>query len=288
MMILFATPASIRSNWIYYEAGYCYGQGVRVVPVGFLGVDIASLTPPLSLLQGFNISSEDHLDNLIALSNEEFKCAHKEQFTHKEYLEVVAGSGLLGESVLGIHSAFVEVIEMQIKRADCVTDQPEAFDLLADTLKAQKIRDVQRTDKSVSFHGVTVRDANQSGFMISIDPTIAAVTLPVVALWLTSLRRSGLTGASMSIVFQKSIEALEVDHKVSARLYGSPVTTRKDGWFAFQDLEFTTGHRLEGDFRVPRLGSAYLQVGIAGNSLSLDSLRQLVDLLFDREVLSLR
>ncbi len=75
-MVVFVTPNSLRSNWIFFESGFVYGKKTRVVPVGFLGVDLAALSPPLSLLQGFNITSEEGLNNILALTNEVFQHSH--------------------------------------------------------------------------------------------------------------------------------------------------------------------------------------------------------------------
>jgi hypothetical protein len=76
LMIVFITPQSIDSSWVYFEAGYSYAKDVRVIPVGFLGIDLAQLGPPLSLLQGFNITSADTLNNLVALTNDQFSHKH--------------------------------------------------------------------------------------------------------------------------------------------------------------------------------------------------------------------
>lgn len=71
-MVVFITPNSLESNWIYFEAGYAHSRDIRVIPVGLLGVDLGALRPPLSLLQGFNIMNHEGLNNLIAVTNEEF------------------------------------------------------------------------------------------------------------------------------------------------------------------------------------------------------------------------
>src|SRR5262249_7788655 len=76
MMIVFITPNSLASQWLYFESGFAYARQKRVVPVGFLGVDLTTLSPPLSLLQGFNITSHSSLDNLIVLANEAFDHKH--------------------------------------------------------------------------------------------------------------------------------------------------------------------------------------------------------------------
>jgi len=92
LMIVFVTQNSITSSWIYFEAGYSYSNEIRVVPVGFLGVDLNQLGPPLSLLQGFNITSSDTLNNLIALANEQFKHKHIPSFNDKHRF---SGSGFI-------------------------------------------------------------------------------------------------------------------------------------------------------------------------------------------------
>ena len=53
VMLVFLTPDSLKSQWIYFEAGFAYSKAIRVVPIGALGVDLSQLHPPLSLLQGF-------------------------------------------------------------------------------------------------------------------------------------------------------------------------------------------------------------------------------------------
>lgn len=84
IMFIFVTPNSIKSNWIYFEAGYSYSKEIRVIPVG-VGVDIGSIKPPLNLLQGFNIASCDGLNNIIKVINDEFHTTFPENFTDEAY-----------------------------------------------------------------------------------------------------------------------------------------------------------------------------------------------------------
>lgn len=83
IMFLFVTPQSILSNWIYFEAGFAYSKGIKVVPVGF-GVDITSIKAPLNLLQGFNILSADSLSNIISIINKEFDYKFNGKFTDED------------------------------------------------------------------------------------------------------------------------------------------------------------------------------------------------------------
>jgi len=47
VMFVFVTPNSLQSNWTHFEAGYAYSKNVRVVPIGFLGIDLRIIPAPL-------------------------------------------------------------------------------------------------------------------------------------------------------------------------------------------------------------------------------------------------
>lgn len=85
IMYVFVTPNSIKSNWIYFESGFAYSKKVRVIPIGF-GVDISELRPPLNLLQGFNLTSYEGLNNIIKIINDECQTKFSEDFQENDYL----------------------------------------------------------------------------------------------------------------------------------------------------------------------------------------------------------
>ena len=91
VMFVFVTEQSISTGWIYFEAGYAYSKGVHVIPVG-IGVNIGDLKAPLNLLQGFNITSADSLNNFITIVNREFSYRFPEQFTEDAFNEIMAPS----------------------------------------------------------------------------------------------------------------------------------------------------------------------------------------------------
>src|ERR1035441_9637819 len=45
LMLVFITPNSVGSSWIYFEAGFSYAKQIRVIPIGFLGIDLLRLGP---------------------------------------------------------------------------------------------------------------------------------------------------------------------------------------------------------------------------------------------------
>src|SRR5262249_20623527 len=85
LLLVFLSPAALRSNWVLFEAGHAYARGVRVVPVGIRGVNLSTVPPPMSLLQGFNITSAESLTNIFALTNEEFGFSHNATFIREDF-----------------------------------------------------------------------------------------------------------------------------------------------------------------------------------------------------------
>jgi len=87
VMFVFVTENSISSGWIYFEAGYAYSKGIHVIPVG-IGVSVGELKAPLNLLQGFNITSADSLNNILTIINREFEYNFAAQFTVGDFIEI--------------------------------------------------------------------------------------------------------------------------------------------------------------------------------------------------------
>ena len=88
VMFVFVTEKSVSSGWIYFEAGYAYSKGVHVIPVG-IGVSVGDLKAPLNLLQGFNITSADSLNNFLTIINREFSYRFPAQFTYDDFNEIL-------------------------------------------------------------------------------------------------------------------------------------------------------------------------------------------------------
>lgn len=88
IMFVFITENSVKSGWIYFEAGFAYSKGMMVIPIG-IGVEVESLKAPLNLLQGFNISSSDSLNNLISIINSHLDYSFPEAFDDQDYSEIM-------------------------------------------------------------------------------------------------------------------------------------------------------------------------------------------------------
>lgn len=88
-MFVFVTKNSINNAWVYFESGYAYSKGVEVIPVG-IGITVGDLKPPLNLLQGFNVTSNDSLNNFITVINKKFDLNFKEDFSVTDYNQIKA------------------------------------------------------------------------------------------------------------------------------------------------------------------------------------------------------
>lgn len=291
VMVIFLTPSAMRSDWIFFESGFAYAKDIRVVPVGFLGVDLASLRPPLSLLQGFNITSEDGLNNLIALANEEFEHNHSPRFSASEYQQLLTHTSLPSGSLLGEHTPVIDEITMTLNaESELACAPPDALNRIAEILKKHEVQ--HRSDeRSVVFHGVSVTaPKNQSVLRVAIDPVIAGVTFPLLEESLRSIRRKGVRGTTLTFEFLPAVDYLSDTHKVTGRLHGSQVTFGKANALQFQDLEFD----IDSNFarRVASAvgatyerGSTYLEATVNCDSLPTAQFGELITLLFEREIL---
>ena len=85
LMFVWMTPASLASDWIPFETGFAYSRGIRVVPIGFQGVRLDDLPPPISILQGFDIVNSKSLNNIIAIINEEFSLTFSDLYDEEFY-----------------------------------------------------------------------------------------------------------------------------------------------------------------------------------------------------------
>lgn len=290
LMIVFVSPDSLRSNWLYFESGYAYSKGIRVVPVGFLGIDLTTLPPPLSLLQGFNINSEEGLNNIIALTNETFGHSHSAQFTVEEYQEICLSSRPLSTIVFGNFGSLVDNIKINLsERNDGLTTEPiAAIDRITELLKKENIEH-DRSERSVNFHGVSIAvpDGIQPPPLeISVDPGIADVALPKVERIIREIRSDGINGISIRFDFISTVECLTDRHKISGRVYGTDVKLSTKDHLILRDIEFYISHLFYlATPRLSRRGATYVSMRFVCTEIPLSQIRELLEFLFEREIL---
>ena len=280
IMFVFVTPASLKSSWLYFESGYAYSRNKKVVPIGFLGVDLASVPAPLNLLQGFNITSESGLNNIIAVANREFQHNHGENFNAEEYRQICSSGVLRQDTRLGRYAASLDHITFWVPRPRLLEPDPlTALKNVAAALGHQK-REYEISDNTLQTQGVTfLFDLKPIAdlLIISVDPGIADIALPLVENVLRGMLKDGLLSVDLEIRFNKGVVSPYEHHKLTGRLYGTEVKLAPDGWLRYHDLEFTFD--LAGKRTI-------LQTRLFTNQIDLQQYEQLLDLLFEREILA--
>ena len=275
LLVTFITENSIGSSWVSFEAGFAYSKGVRVVPVGFLGLDIAKVPPPLGLLQGFNIGSADGLDNLIALINDDFEHQHRSRFTEDEYLRIVGTASTGKNEEESRFTMLVDEIDIKLpgvtKAEGTARHRAEAT---AKLLSPEAIFSEWRGSARAVFHGgyVTVPDEGNPGMVV--DPrAIACYTEKLGQLQLALGCGDG--PLTTNVRFIEGVRTRDEQHKASARLMDCGI--KLDGrMFRFGPFLF---------FLYQGTESARLETTHSGPSYPLNDLEELIELLFEREVL---
>lgn len=228
LLVTFITHNSVNSSWVSFEARFAYSKGVQVVPVGFLGLDIAKVTPPLGLLQGFNITSKDGLDNLVALVNDVFHYNHKARFSDDEYDRIVESGGVITSEMPAFHR-FVD--EIDIFLADSHPESDKLAEAIEPTAKffgenvSFGLSDSRATGW-VSFPGGNLRIETASPYTGASRLTIDPAVLMKHAQYLHSVveKLGGKdVGRRTRVEFSETIDGHTRQHKVSVLLADAPV-----------------------------------------------------------------
>lgn len=287
LMLVFVTPSSVRSNWLYFEAGYAYSKGIRVVPVGLFGVDLSTVTPPLSLLQGFNVTSEAGLNNIVAIANDVFGHAHAESFVPDDFRAISSASGPRTDAQLGEHAGTLDQIVLRIGEDSLVVADPvESLRKIAAVLAAEG-RDCDVSDKTLDVLGIRffAQVGNGPDYLrVDVDPSVADVALPLVERAVRAVRKQGLTGLELRLDFINGIAVVKERHKITGRLYGSEARLAQENYLRYRNVEFSLGRLMSLSNRQVHQGGAYINIRLLEDVLSLNHLRDLLDLLFDREI----
>ena len=277
IMLVFLSPMSLQSHWIYFEAGYAYRRDIRVVPLGILGIDLEAVGPPLSLLQGFNIKSADGLNNIIALINETFDYSHEESFTQEEYNEIFAGDQIFGKGALGEYAFTVDEIKIGLHwnaRID-FGRIPELFDGAG--IQYQE----WRKDRWIHASGLSLYHyPSGDGIEAQLDPNLTALTLGILDDIVKNLCEEQPDSYSLKVIFMPWVKCETKKHKQTARLYGTGVALGEKDNFVFGETAFTIhGPPQESEAKV------YLEIRYNGTMLSDVPLGDLLNILFEHRVL---
>lgn len=164
IMFVFVTPTSVDSAWIYFEAGFAYSKKIEVIPVG-IGVNIGQLKAPLNLLQGFDITSVDSLDNFITIINKKFDLKFKETFTEADY-DTIFRSVTGSSNLLNISDIFTSAKYEMCSQYSDATDKSKIIRYDIDKYFSEIVDYLNKQNIPYASHGKSLLVA---GIQIDID-----------------------------------------------------------------------------------------------------------------------
>lgn len=289
IMIIFVTPNSLRSNWIFFESGFAYSKKIRVVPVGFLGVDLNDIPPPLNLLQGFNINSEEGLNNLIAIVNDEFDYSHSASFTNDEYRDICMSSGAMSSKIFGEYGALIDnsTFSIELKKDEFLNVKPEeVMGYIANSLKDEGV-EYTRSENTIICHGISFLfyDNNPNPLVISIDPMLADITFPIAEKALSKNRSNGINGIAVTLEFKKSVDCILDQHKITGRIYGLDIKLADNDNLVYKNIQFYIEHSNYDTEEEKKQGNPFLVMHFQCDKLPTQEISELLQILFERKLL---
>jgi len=276
LMFVFLSPQSAESKWIHFEAGCAYAKEIRVVPVCLPGIDLNRITPPLSLLQGFNLHSHEALGNIARICNERFKMTIKESFAKEDFDTIVHNIIGRGAGFFGDQTWAIDLIKFSLK-ADVPTKDFNPFPTLDKICsKANMNCHSSAEERSPNQYNKTVfiaklelpgcigqfwiiekprPSAKQATIQsptaqiettpweyhmdFTLSPELFHINTPLLDQWLEQM--SFATPIYMNVIFQRQIYGETERHRLTTKLYQCGigiVGIEEDQGFVFDGLTF--------------------------------------------------
>lgn len=296
VMFVFVSPRSAMSSWIYFEAGFAYSKGIKVIPIGIGGVDIGALKPPLNLLQGFNISSSEGLNNIIAVLNKEFNCKFRASFTAEDYERLSAFSFDMNTSssralavIDHVHLIFPNQMGRDGNKFQIVQQPLSQVEKL---LIANEI-EYRNVDKSTIFtHGMVISYKEgqdyESGVSLVIDPFCLNLNEGLI----NSLVKELYSGEKLDkhwfyVFFEEEFSLITTNFKLSSRLHihGFSMSDLNGRMHRYKSLDFTIDPASESHRRLGN-GRENLRVVYDAGQFNADLLCSLIEELLRAGVIS--
>ena len=282
IFFVFLTESSIMSKWVHFEAGYGYRRNVNVIPVGFLGVEISSLSPPLGLLQGFTIESNKTCDNILSILEKELKIKHTDKFSEAEYSAIISTGMSHAVSSLGSMGLILHNIEIYLNVDQLIIPgieyrQNVYLDLEVYLCKHDNVPFIK--DNAILLNGLSINakpSPKKVAFTLEIEPDmfyIYSSTLPQIVSFLTT---RDFYGTSITFLLQEDIRIISDIHRVSGKLNDAGITIVDFGAYLYKDLIFSMEN------------ARYSRIDIVLNRDNIDvsTIRELFGMLLDSNIIN--
>jgi len=238
IMFVFISPNSLKSNWIYFESGFSYSKGVKVIPIGINGIDIGHLAPPINLLQGFNITSHDGLNNIITIINKEFSNSFPENFTNDDYEDLMKRSN----NIIQSNNYFDEIDFIEIRFYHNLANnnfKENVFNNIVDYLKSNSIKHSTDQKKRIYLHGMMIYQYSDD-YCFKIDQLKMVENVNIVNQLFSVVYVNDNDSYWLDIKFLQNIEMLTINFKLSSRLnnIGIEMSETNGKAYKYKNLRF--------------------------------------------------
>ena len=299
IMFVLLSPNSIRSNWIYFEAGFAYSKDIKVVPIGMLGIDLSQVTPPMSLLQGFNINSAESLNNIISVLNREFDYSLEASFNREEYGDIFGIQRVNSSRTLKEYVSLVNDISTQV-----VSGIDKPMEAIIEYFKSSKV-EYQSSERMIDTYGMSI-EKTENLITCRIDPNLLDLTIPLIGETIRTIRGSNFDFFPFTVDFVPTVNCIQERHKITSRMYKTEIKILDNNDFGYADMSFNIARRyywkgspyvVGGTFQYVgatafqsggleyEVGTVYMEVKYHGKNLAEMPISSLLSRLFELGIL---
>ena len=279
LMFVFISPNSIKSNWIYFESGFSYSKGIKVIPIGINGIDIGQLAPPINLLQGFNITSENGLNNIIAVINREFSTSFPESFETKDFQEVTLHSNNI--LISNNFTKYIDYFEMNFSdKYENFSLKSDAFENIENYLKDNKIKHSKYGLNEIYMPGMLIynnKSITINEITFKLDYLNFSSNIEVIIKLFSQIYSENVSDYFLRIRFTKNIDFITTNFKISSRLnnYGIKISEKNGKLYDFKTIHFAIDD-------ISNFKS--LRIAFKPDKFELDNVFELIKILFEQEI----
>lgn len=286
IMFVFVTPKSIDTGWIYFEAGYAYSKGIEVIPIG-INVDIGSIKPPISLLQGFNMISAESINNIIHIINKKFSFSFKADFSENEfnridYINNSSKSLFLGEEI--IDSITTEVFSYKNEDKEININCEETFKLIENKLREYNIEycSGSRENKMILINGLKIiHDKKEDSIEFKMDSIGLINNFKMVNNIINDCYAdyNGKNPHYIEIKVKDNYELLGDDIKISSKIIHNDVfSISKDmiGYFNYKQYKFIVEEEKETSIVTAKPVERKIRLAYPTDNFNIDEILELI------------
>jgi hypothetical protein len=285
LMFVFVSPNSLKSNWLYFESGYSYSKGIKVIPIGINGIDIGKLAPPINLLQGFNITSFEGLNNLITVINREFSCTFTEKFDNDDYEEILSNSdnSQVSDETFKYVDYFKTNFSSRLQKNEL---KENALKEIITFFNDNNVKYSLDGESRVYLHGMVITQI-EYGIEIKLDSLKLKENLTIILNLLEIVYTNKLSKYWIYIHFMDDVELLTTDFKLSSRLsnLGIYMSEKNPHLFEYKSLLFALDEKVE---LLKGFEGKRLRIVFPVETFNLNEIIELINLLYYHKLIWLK